>query len=1399
MAYLDHAEAHQHFRDRILEGIHSYFPVQGRLQTLQLDGLEVRETDPRSDDIRGQHQAKIEGKSWSAPVFAKLTLKDNATGKAVDTQKIRIAEIPQVTRRYSHIVDGQEYQVTNQWQLKPGVYTRRRQTGELESHFNIPNKPSFDITFNPATKQFRMTRGGSEAIAVYPILKSMGVDDDTLERSWGKEILESNRLGRGAGTGIEAFFRTDKKRQPASRDEAEKYLHLTLAESKLRPDSTQVSLGKPFGNVTGEVLHLATEKLLKVQAGHPEDDRDSLIFKDLRTAGDFAYDKLANWKTAASVKNKFARKINTAKSVRDIVKFSTFNDPIRQTFSKNSAANIPDQINPVEIITSARQTTLMGPGGIKSDNAITDEAKFINPSHMGFLDPLHTPENEKTGVTLHLPMGVKKVGSEVKIPLFNLKTQQYEHLSPAQFMQSNVVLPDQVDWRSGKPVPRNPVVKMAGKGNQIEEKKFGEAQYVMRHSSQLFDVIPNLIPFLSNTSGNRVTYGTHQITQAISLLHRDPPLVQASTGSDKPGLKTFDEFLGRHASHISTATGTVVSVKNDGIHVQDKDGKKHEIQLYNNFPLNDPKSFFHSTPLVKVGDKVAVGQVIADTNFTKNGQLALGTNLRVGYIPYKGYNFEDGVVISESASQKLSSIHMHKPSTTIDEKTVTSPKFFVIQHPEAFRKEQYQKLDANGVIKIGQKVETGDPLVLATRPYQIRDRMGVAAVRRSLSGAHTDVSLRWASDHPGEVVGVHKKGNDTIVHVRTIEPMRVGDKIAGRYGNKGIVTMVLPDKEMPHTKDGAHIEVALNPSGVPGRMNVGQILEVAASKIVKKTGKTYIVNNFEPGDQLEKIQNELKSHGLSDTDELIDPSTGVNIGKALVGHQHMIKLVHQVDKRTAVRAGMGLPGSSDEPERYDLNLIPTSGAKTGGQSIGHLGLYSLLAHGAKANIREMQTWKSEGVDPQVPGKRWESQHSDVWAALQTGAPLPPPRSTFAFHKFRSMLKASGVNTEKKGHLIQISPLTDKQILAMSHGELPKPAELTASKADENGELKPRPGGLFDPKLTGGHGGKNWTHISLAEPVPNPLFESAIQQLTGISKTNYAAVVSGEKGLSPTGQVTALGETGTLTGGFAIKRLLKGVDVKTDLSTARKELKALPIPKGFAEGSGTQKIDALVKKVKYLSALDRLGMKPVDAYILHNLPVLPPVMRPASVLPNGGVRWADLNSLYQRFAQVNSQLKDPIIRENLTDQAKRNLRADLYDGVKAITGFGTPYEEGELKGVLKQIVGTQPKYGFFQKTLLNRKQDLSLRSVIVPEPALGLDEVGLPGDKALALFRPFVVKKLVDMGAAPTPLDAQELIIKKHPAVQRALNLVTEERPVLLKRDPALHRHSVLAFFSTIFI
>ena len=248
--------------------------------------------------------------------------------------------------------------------------------------------------------------------------------------------------------------------------------------------------------------------------------------------------------------------------------------------------------------------------------------------------------------------------------VYDLKEKKIVKVTPTELHSQNVLLPDQVVLKNNKITPIADLVKMKDPDtHEIISKPYSHARYLVPQAAQLFDEATNLIPFLQNNQGNRTMTASRQGTQAVSLHNREQPLVQVQAG----GTKTWERMTGIDWSHPSPIDGKVVGITHskenghaEAIQVQDAAGKKHEVQIYNHFPLNDSKTFIHSTPIVKIGDSVTRGQTLADSNFTRDGSLSLGTNLRVAYLPYKGYNFEDGIVISDSASKQLTSEHLHR-------------------------------------------------------------------------------------------------------------------------------------------------------------------------------------------------------------------------------------------------------------------------------------------------------------------------------------------------------------------------------------------------------------------------------------------------------------------------------------------------------------------------------------------------------------------------------------------------------------------------------------------------------------------------------------------------------------------------------------------------------------------
>lgn len=1379
-----------------LDSIQSFFPFEGRKQRVVIENLRI-DDNLSHDDIKSQTQAKDNEATWGVPVKATIKLIDTVTGKVVDEKRNAVlARIPKLTNRYGYIVNGTEYQVDHLMRLKSGAYARVQANGDLETEFNLLKSPleggrGFSVKLDNKSKKFSVKIGDAH-VPLYPVMKAMGVSDDQMEHEWGKEVFAANKPATNEKfqAVLHSFWKKTAPEGTATPSTVDGYAdHVSkfFGQTAILPDTTALTLGKPFTTVNGDALARASKKILGVAANTEKpDDRDSLAFKSVLGIEDVLPQKISG--STRTIRARLRNTVDHKKSVSDIISTDLFNRPIQDFFLKGgSLSERSDQTNPIQMLSAHRKTTIMAKdfGGMKSENQITNEMQAVNPSHFGFLDPLHTPEGPRTGITLHLGIGVKKSGTDIETPVFNTKTGKTEYLKASGFHAESVVLPDQVRWEKGKPVPIADHVKVKLPGGDIETRPYKDAKYVMPSTKGMFDFASNLIPFLPTNQGNRTTMADKQMEQAISLVHREAPLVQSRTDHPDPN-HTFEKHVGAFTTVRSPISGKVVSVKPDAVVIQD--GKtKHEVHLYDNFPTNDPKGRLHSDPLVKPGDTVKKGQTLADSNFTKGGHLAVGTNLRIGYMPYKGYNFEDGIVISESAAKKLMSDHLHKKSMEIDTSNdiVSKQKWqdHMAVQAQSVDKEHMSALDDDGVIKPGTRVVPGQILVAAlSKNIASKSTHALSAYGKRAAIPFKDKSMSWDEDHVGVVTKVIKSpsGKGVKVYVKTEEPAVVGDKLTGRHGNKGIITKILPNDQMPFTvdpktKEKKPLEVVLNPHGVPSRMNAGQILETAAAKIAEKTGKPYIVNNFAgPNhDYRQQVVEDLKKHGIPDEEHVFDPNNPHKpLGSVMVGPQYMLKLKHQVEKKLSVRGGGGTTVDGKRLE-YSPDRQPAKGGEHSGQGFGQLDMYALLGHDARHNIREMATYKSDMQD-QV-----------FWSMIQQGYEPPPSKPPFAYEKFVGLLKGLGVNVTKDGTALRLVPMTNKEILHLADGGKNVIRDATQLRAKD---LKEEPGGLFDPKITGGKEGNKWAIIPLAEPMPNPIFvgqgnkPGPVVELLGMKLKEVEDVIQGNATLHG------------LTGGKAIEAALKKIDVHSEIDRMKKEL---PTLKGAA-------LDRTNKKLKYLLALKDRDLKPHEAYILHNIPVMPPKFRPPVQTPTGDINYPPANGLYKNVFLINQKLAkwDHNVYE---DKLKSNLRTQMWDAMKAMQAVGNykpVYDQDrsgnrELRGILDIISrggGTegQPKEGYFQSRLIKRRQDLSIRSTIIPEPALHIDEVGLPRNAAMELYKPFVVAHLSKTGFSP--LQAQDEMKKPDSAVARkALEHVIQERPILLKRDPVLHKFSVMAF------
>lgn len=1342
----------------VTKTIQSMFPIENSYGKVTLSEIMV-DDKLSSGDIRSQRKALSEGRDWSVPIYGRVAVHDKE-GKKTSERKLLLGHVPKTTDRFGYILGGNEYQVLNQFRLKPGVYHRQAPDGELVSEFALGNQERFargrtiNVRFDPAKAQYRMVVGTSN-VPLYPVLKELGATDEEIEKAWGKEVLAANQKVK-RGTALKAFYRAIGETPPEQFGEAEREkIRSVFGKTELRPDTTKATLGQSFTSVTPAALLSTTNQLLRISRGEREpDDKSSLEFQQIFNVGDMMGDQLRR-------NEKYIRRtIDTAlkgkSTARGIVPSKVFDSTLRKFF-QTSLVNQNEQTNPLEMVSGARRTTITGEfGGIKSEMAISEDAKLVSASHLGFLDPIHTPESEKTGVALSIPLGAAKRGNELVSRFYDTKAKKWKELTSGEALHATIAFPDQYQLSAKGARPLNAKVR-ATKDGEVTSVDPSQVDYVLPSARAMFGVTSNMIPFLQNNQGNRAMTAARQQEQALPLKHREAPLVQVSTDQKQ----TFENLMGSFAARKAPVAGEVVDVLKDAVIIKDAKGKTHEVQVYRDFALAGG-SAYDSEITVKKGDKVKKGQLVADSNFTKGGDLALGTNLHTAYMPYHGYNFEDGIVISESASKKLTSLHIHNKDVAIDANTKFGLKPFLSQWPAAFKKDQLTHIEPEtGLPKVGSRVNQGDPLILAVRkPDETQTQKTLASLTRSRAPRWRDRSLTWDKPYPGVVTEVVKRDGQWVVYVKTEEPAQVGDKLVGRHGNKGIVTRIIPDAEMPYRNDAKGnkepLDILMNPMGVPGRINLGQVLETAAGKVARAAGKPYVVKNFEAGkDYLGDVQGALAKAGLKDKEVLYDPMTGKAYEQeVMAGEQYVLKLKHQATKKIAARSGSGSSGVN-----YDVNRAPTSGSK-GGQRLGELGMYSMLAHGARENLHEMYAYKT-------------NENLALWDALREGTPLPPPQTPFAYDKFMGYMNGLRMNVRKEGNSLQLVPFTEDQVLAMSSGEIKSPGLVIRGK--DTLEMRD---GLFDPKVTGGKEGTKWSHIKLPEPIPNPLFEEAIQKLTGIKGKDFKSYMNGTK------------EVDGLTGGQAIEALLKKIDVKKELKTTRLQLDTLKAGK---------RSDAY-KRYRILKALDAEGLTP-EVYMMKTVPVLPPVYRPIVVKEDGSLNSDDMNGMYKDLGSILESynvLKNAGIKDSAVLDPQREA---IYDAVKASYGLGGSLTR-EYRGIIDIIAGKTRqkdgstrgvgKTGYFQQQVMKRRQDFSGRSIIVPEPKLGLDELGLPETMAWELYKPFIQRNLTQNGYPPD--EALQMMKKKHPAAIHAMERVVNERPVWLKRDPSLHKFNVMPFY-----
>jgi DNA-directed RNA polymerase subunit beta' len=1329
------------------------FPISGERNAISISNLRWANTGA---DVYGDPELhkkyKTSGRTLASRLLGDVVITDTKTNKVLDRQLGHpILSVPHLTSKQSFIVGGKEVQIVNQIRLKPGTYTRYTADNNVETFINTAGG-GYRIQFDRVRQIFRIRVGQSTYVYLYPVLKALGVNDVDLRKIWGDEILQENRkYDRPA-----ELAKLYKKMRPYAEDPrteedlAEAILSF-FASKPLDPNITKLTLGAKYTRIEPKVLVASSEKALRLARGEVKaDDTENLAYKSLHSVDDFVFEKLEQNVPMAERAVKY--QIDRRPSVVDVLPPSLFTKPVQRFFTTSEFSRYSDQNNPIDMVGVQSLVTSMGEGGISSVHAVSDRLRALHPSHLGIFDPVQTPESGKIGINAHLTLGSKKIGNEIGLTVINARTGGRETKKAFDLEDKVLAFYDEFDHTKTPPRAKRPQVKARFKG-ELKMIPAKQVDYIVDSPSKLFSFAANAVPFVHTNSPNRILMASHHISQAVPLAEPDVPLVQS-----KFGARGYETAVGERIVPQAPVDGTVKRVTAKKITIQGSDGQTYSVPLHDHYPLNS-NAFLNEKAIVTAGQKVKKGQPVADSDFTRGGALAIGKSLRTGFMPYKGYNFEDGIVVSESAAKKLTSVHKHELSLNLDATISVGLPVFLAHFPAEAEGVDRSKYGPNGVVKSGAVLQMGDVAIPAVRKIKVHEEFSYASLHRSLRHQWQDVSVRWDSEYPAEVMNVVKTRKFITVYVKTSEALEVGDKLSQRHGGKGIVTMILPDKEMYQGEDGKPMDVLFNPSGVLGRANPGAYLEAAAGKIAEKTGKTYLVNNFGTKDARAELQDELASHGINrnNAERLYDPTTNKHHDRVNTGNLHFVKLRHQVSKKLSAR-GHTTYTHDDSPAR-EPHASP--------MAIGMMEMYSLLSSGGTAFLRDAATIKSQRND-------------EFWRAIQLGLPTPPPKSPFVVDKFMSYMKGAGINVKQDGKKLKALPLTDADIIDQSNGAITSPGVVRAN------DLAPEPKGLFDRGLTGGFDGNYWNHIDLEGPIANPLMDQAIIGVLSrpgkpFKRAEFNGLINGTLWVTPDGELSHEHTKENVSGGEGLKRLLAKIDVNAELQTLRSQV-------GLLKGD---RRDVAIKKMRYLRALKAINLTPTQAYLNSKVPVVPAKMRPIYPNPDGTLNVADPVHGYREVLMVNNQIKD-LKGLGVDDKNLAPLRAQLYGAVRGLVGLQEPLTRSQnFKGFLATIKGQQNKYGLFQGRVLKRRQDLSGRSTIIPDPKLGIDEAKLPEEMAFTIYKPFLVQRMGMLGYPP--LKARELIEKRDPVARTALEAVVKERPVVLNRAPSLHKFSLLSF------
>jgi DNA-directed RNA polymerase subunit beta len=1006
----------------LIEELESFSPITDYTGKLELHflGKDYRLRRPKYD----VDEAKRRDSTYAVQMYVPTRLINKETGE-IKEQEVFIGDLPLMTDRGTFIINGAERVIVNQIVRSPGVYYKKEIDKNGRSAFNaslIPNRGAW-LKFETDKNDLVWVRiDKTRKLSAQVLLKSLGLSDG--------EIFDSLRHP-------EYFQKTIEKEGQFNEEEA-----LLELYRKLRPgepptvsggqqlldsrffDPKRYDLGKVGRYKLNKKLHLSVPETTRVLTA-PDilaaidylinlefdtgsiDDIDHLGNRRVRSVGELLQNQV---RVGLNRLERIIRERMTVSDADSLTPASLVNPKplvaaIKEFFGSSQLSQFMDQTNPLAELTHKRRLSALGPGGLTRERA-GFAVRDIHPSHYGRICPIETPEGPNAGLigSLATHARVNAYGF-IETPFFPVDNGRALKDQPPIYMTADEeddlrvgagdVTMDENGFILGEQVP----VRYR---QEFTTTTPAEVDYVAVSPVQIISVATSLIPFLEHDDANRALMGSNMQRQAVPLLHPERPLV--GTGLEAQAARDSGMVI------VSRTDGEVTHVDANRIRVRPPTGHEIEYQLQK-YQRSNQDTCLNQRPIVFMGDQVVAGQILADGSATEGGELALGQNVLVAYMPWEGYNYEDAILISERlvSDDVYTSIHIEKYEIEARQ-TKLGPEEITREIPNV-GEDALRQLDETGIIRIGAWTDSGDILVGKVTPKGESDQPPEEKLLRAIFGEKArdvrDNSLRVPNGEKGRVVDVRvftREQGDELppganmvvrVYVAQKRKIQVGDKMAGRHGNKGIISRILPVEDMPYLPDGTPLDIVLNPLGVPSRMNVGQVFECLLGWAGHNLDARFKMIPFDEmyGEEASRLTTHgkmMEAREKVGQDWVFNPDNAGKIkvfdgrtGEAFdrdvtVGKAYMLKLVHLVDDKIHAR--------STGP--YSLVTQQPLGGKAqqGGQRFGEMEVWALEAFGCAYILQELLTVKSDDMQGR----------NEALNAIVKGKAIPRPGTPESF-------------------------------------------------------------------------------------------------------------------------------------------------------------------------------------------------------------------------------------------------------------------------------------------------------------------------------------------------------------------------------------------------------------------